>query len=161
VEEPVAVPPKEVGAADLAGREQEERRAEKNRWRHAGRCGRRGERRGARGQGWAVQREREVHGWGNCDADGVEAGDFAHLDTATRFGGWTRGLGTATRDEGEGIAETEEMRGVTVMDKSLYLVFVGLQHMVLCRTAAGWFAAAHMVLCRTAAGWFFSILTSI
>jgi hypothetical protein len=59
VEEPVAVPPKEVGAADLAGREQEERRAEKNRWRHAGRCGRRGERRGARGQGWAVQRERE------------------------------------------------------------------------------------------------------
>jgi hypothetical protein len=55
------------------------------------------------------------------------------------------------------------------MDKSLYSVFVGLQHMVLCRTAAGWFAAAHMVLCRwfaaahmvlcrTAAGWFFSIL---
>jgi hypothetical protein len=45
-----------------------------------------------------------------------------------------------------------------MMDKSLYSVFVGLQHMVLCRTAAGWFAAAHMVLCRTAAGWFFSIL---
>jgi hypothetical protein len=42
----------------------------------------------------------------------------------------------------------------SLMDKSLYSVFVGPQHMVLCRTAPEWFAAAHMVLCRTAAGWF-------
>jgi hypothetical protein len=48
----------------------------------------------------------------------------------------------------------ERYKARWVMDKSLYLVFVGLQHMVLCRTVAGWFAAAHMVLCRTAAGWF-------
>jgi hypothetical protein len=72
----------------------------------------------------------------------------------TRNGGVTgadnREGGTITHNDGGGKGG--------VMDKSLYSVFVGLQHMVLCRTAAGWFAAAHMVVCRTAAGWFFSIL---